>query len=233
MRRTKQTPRAWIAAGLLLTGVCSCDPTAPTQAPSPRSYALTTLPCEDAIGSTATPDPGMSTVFDRVALPTGRALQAEPTRDADPAAKLFAKSGLLIKRGVSFDLIVLNEWAGRLTIRWGSPGNRSAHVRVPRCRPTEKINPLCDSDPWVAYAGGYWVSQPACVLLTVKTDQAEQTVQIGVGAVCPGQAPRLAQRHNTIQLPDRQAAMMPTGSGAPTQCRCGHFDGRGFGPELQ
>jgi hypothetical protein len=189
MGHTPHARRAWIAGGLLLTAVCSCEPAAPPPEPSPGSYALTTLPCEDAIGSTATPGPDMSTVFDRVALPTGRALQAEPSRDPDPAAKLFAKSGLLIKRDVAFDLIVPNDWAGRLTIGWGSPGKRSAHVRVTGCRPTEKINPLRDSDPWVAYAGGYWVNQPSCVQVTVKTDQAEKTVRIGVGAACPGQAP--------------------------------------------
>jgi hypothetical protein len=45
------------------------------------------------------------------------------------------------------------------------------------------------SDDWLVYPGGYSVSQAACVSLIVRTGQTEQTVQIGVGASCPGQAP--------------------------------------------
>jgi hypothetical protein len=45
------------------------------------------------------------------------------------------------------------------------------------------------TDDWLVYPGGYFVSQAACVSLTAKAGQREQTVQIGVGAAYPGQSP--------------------------------------------
>lgn len=150
---------------------------------------MVVLPCEDAIGSNPKPLPGKSTVFDRVALPTQFALQAAPSLEADPAARLFAKDGLQIRRSMAFDLVVPDEWVGRLLIGWGSPAKRTTQLYVPGCQPKETVNPLRPTDDWIAYAGGYWVKDPACVGLTVKAGNAQQTVRIGVGAACPGQAP--------------------------------------------
>jgi hypothetical protein len=149
------------------------------------------LPCEDAIGSNPAPSNGRSAVFDRVALQTERALQAGPTSKTDPAAWLFAKDGLQIRRSVVVELIVPDEWVGRLLIGWGSPAKQTTHLHVPGCRPKETINPLRPTDDWIAYAGGYWVKDPACVDLIVKAGATQQTVRIGVGAPCPGQAPPL------------------------------------------
>jgi hypothetical protein len=131
---------------------------------------------------------GKSTVFDRVALPTGRALQASANPSAEPVARLFAKDGLQIRRSVVFDLVVPEEWIGRLLIGWGSPAKRTTHLHVPGCQPKETLNPLRPTDDWIAYAGGYWVKDPACVDLSVQVGSAQQRVRIGVGVACPGQA---------------------------------------------
>jgi hypothetical protein len=171
---------------LLVIGASACSSAAaPLSSPSPVGPA--TLACQDVIGSRAIPGEGDSIVLDRVALPTGRALQAN--RTGDPGARLFAKDGLFIRRGAAFDLVVPNDWRDRLTINWGSPGTPTHILRVPGCRPTGTINPVREQDAWLVYAGGYTVSQPACVSLVVKAGQSEQTVRIGVGAACPGQAP--------------------------------------------
>lgn len=185
---------------MVLFTVGACIPAMPARSPaatpssspaaSPKSSnAIALLPCQDVIGSLAAPFSSYSIVFDRVALPTGQVLGAYPSGESDPTARLFAKTGLLIRRGTSFDLVVSDDWRGRLTVGWGSPGKRTSHLRVPGCRPTKTLNPIRESDEWLAYAGGYWVSQPACVSLVVRSDQAEQTVQVGVGASCPGQSP--------------------------------------------
>lgn len=110
---------------------------------------------------------------------------------SDPAAMRFAKEGLLIRRGASFDLVVPADWRGRVSIGWGSSAKGSSHLRVPGCRPTGAIKQphYQATDDWIANAGGYWVAEPSCVSLVVKAGQAEQTVRIGVGASCPGQAP--------------------------------------------
>ena len=110
-------------------------------------------------------------------------------RTGDPGPRRFTKDGLYVRRGASFDLIVPDDWRDRLTINWGFPGEATHHLRVPGCRPTGTINPIHEQDPWLVYAGGYTVSEPACASLVVKAGQTQQTVRIGVGAACLGQGP--------------------------------------------
>ena len=179
---------AWLAISALLLTATACVSTS-TVSPTP-SDSISVLGCQDVIGSEAAPPSDSSIILGGVALPTGRALQANP--DSDPHATLFAKDGLLIRRGASFDLIVPEPWRGRLTVSWGSLAKPTNHLRVPGCRPTQKVpssNRWVLSDDWLVYAGGYSVSQPACVSLVVRAGQTEQTVRIGVGASCPGQSP--------------------------------------------
>lgn len=140
------------------------------------------LGCRDAIASRADPPADMSVVFNHVALPTVNALQANRSGESDPSARLFAKQGLFVASGASFALIVPAEWVGRLTIGWGSPGPRTTHLLVSGCKATGS------QERWLVFAGGFWVGEPACVPLLVKTAGQEQTVLIGVGAACPGQA---------------------------------------------
>jgi hypothetical protein len=177
----------WLATGLLAMAASGCS-SSPQSASSSPSNRIDLLPCQD-IGAKAAPPSDFSIVFDRVALPTGRALQANRSGESDPARRLFAKSGLFIRRGASFDLVVPDEWRGRLTLGWGE--KKGAHLRVPACRPTgttaQASNP--ESEVWLVYAGGYWVPETACVSVVVRAAQAEQTVRIGVGASCPGQGP--------------------------------------------
>jgi hypothetical protein len=179
----------WLAMIALLIVTTGCSQ--PAQS-SRSSDDVAVLPCQDVIGSEATLRSGYSAILDGVALPTGRALQASASGGSTPDSMLFAKDGLLIRRGASFDILVPNEWHGRLKIGWGSPGKPTTHLRVPGCRPTER-NPASGrwslGDQWLAYPGGYWISQPACVSVVVQAEHAQQTVNIGVGAACPGESP--------------------------------------------
>jgi hypothetical protein len=178
-----------VVTSLSLVSASGCSSTPAANATTP-SDAITKLPCQDVIASASAPPSDFSIVFDRVALPTGRALQVSLSGGPAPGAMLFAKEGLLIRRGASFDLVVPPDWRGRVSVGWGSSAKGSSHLRVPGCRPTGPINQphYQASDDWIAYAGGYWVAEPACVSVVVKAGQAEQTVRIGVGASCPGQA---------------------------------------------
>jgi hypothetical protein len=183
--------RAWLVTGGLVLTVTACSPSTSTVSPTP-SDAMSVLPCQDVIASASVPPSESSVILDAVALPTGRALQANQSGDSDPRAKLFAKDGLLIRRGASFDLLVPEQWRGRLLVGWGSPGKPTTHLRVPGCRPTQRMPSSSRWDPsddWLVYPGGYSVSQTACVSVLVRAGQAEQTVRIGVGASCPGQGP--------------------------------------------
>jgi hypothetical protein len=183
--------RPWLVIGVVVLTVAACSPSTSTVSPTP-SDAMAVLPCQDVIASAAAPPSESSVILDAVALPTGRALQANKSNDSDPSAKLFAKDGLLIRRGASFDLLVPQQWRGRLLVGWGSPGKPTAHLRVAGCRPTQRMPSSSRwdlSDDWLVYPGGYSVSQAACVSVLVRAGQAEQTVRIGVGASCPGQGP--------------------------------------------
>lgn len=182
---------AWLVIGALVLTVAACSPSATTVSPTP-SDTMAVLHCEDVIASAASPPSESSIILNGVALPTGRALQANPAGASDPHATLFAKDGLFIRRGASFDLLVPEQWKGRLAVGWGSLGKPTTHLRVPGCRPTQRMPSSSRwvlSDEWLIYPGGYSVTQAACVSVLVRAGQTEQTVRIGVGAPCPGQSP--------------------------------------------
>jgi len=179
--------RTWLAISVLALIITGCVSTS-TASPTPTD-AISVLGCQDVIASEVAPPSGSSIILDAVALPTGRALQANP--NSDPHASLFAKDGLFIHRGTSFDLIVPDSWRGRLTVSWGSLAKPTGHLRVPGCRPTQRMPSSSRWDPtdnWLVYPGGYFVSQAACVSLVVRAGQAEHTVLIGIGTPCPGQS---------------------------------------------
>jgi len=145
------------------------------------------LACKDAIANSYAPPPAdRSVVFDSVALPTGKALQVSPSGESDPTARLFAKAGLYVASGRHFLLAVPDEWLGRLTMAWGNPGTRTTNVGMPSGMPGREADG--SQGPWLVFPGGFWVDQPACVPLIVRSGDTEQTVHIGVGAACPGQA---------------------------------------------
>src|SRR6267378_356963 len=130
--RTVVAPRStkhnvWLATGLLAMAATGCVSNPPAVSSS-ASNGVDSLPCQD-IGATATPPSDFSILFDRVALPTRSALQANRSGESDPTRRLFAKSGLFVRPGVAFDLIVADEWRGRLTLGWG--GKKGTHLRVP------------------------------------------------------------------------------------------------------
>jgi hypothetical protein len=178
---------ASLAISVLAMTATGCGST-PTASPTP-SDSISVLSCQDVIGSDVSPPSRSSIILGVVALPTGRALQAN--LESDPHATLFAKDGLFIHRGASFDVIVPDPWRGRLTVSWGSLAKPTGHLRVPGCRPTQRMPSSSRWDPtdnWLVYPGGYFVSQAACVSLVVRAGQTEHTVLIGIGTPCPGQS---------------------------------------------
>jgi hypothetical protein len=142
------------------------------------------LNCGDYIGAHP-PVPGLKVVLGVVALPTSSAGPALQTaRTADPSLpRLFAKTGLLIKAGTDFKIVVPARADDRLGIGWGSAATPGKAVVVRHC------SDVGLPSRWVAYAGGYWLQHPACVTLRVRTATRAQSVHLGLGTPCPGQAP--------------------------------------------
>lgn len=140
--------------------------------------ASTSLGCS---GDRVDPPENFTVLFDVVALPTSdrypTALQTS-AQGKDPEGRLFAKTGLWFKLGRALELVVPEDLRERLSIGWPQ---RSWSVVLPACTnvPSE----------WVVLAGGYWVADPLCADLIVRSGGQEQRVSIGVGVPCPGQAP--------------------------------------------
>jgi hypothetical protein len=118
-----------------------------------------------------------------VALPTSdtyrSALQTGNNPDEGRSARLFAKTGLWFRRSGGFELVVPENLRGRLSIGWESV--RAWRVVVPAC-------PDANSE-WVVRPGGYWVADPMCATLLVRSNGQERAVTIGLGTPCPGQSP--------------------------------------------
>jgi hypothetical protein len=143
------------------------------------------LACGQYIG-TGPPTRGMRVVLGVVALPatpsTRRALQASPSTLRDPAARLFAKQGLVIRTATRFRLIVPDRFRDRLSIAWGSTSDsrRASTFAVNGCAGPSGVR-------WLAYAGGYYVRDPMCAPLIVEAGDQRRRVQIGIGKACPGE----------------------------------------------
>ena len=141
------------------------------------------LACGNYIDANASVAP-FQVVLGVVALPASPrypALGTSLSGEGDEALRLFAKTGLVIRPGTTFELIVPAPFTNRLSIGWGLPGLPSHRVVVNSCP-----NP---GGGWLAYAGGYWIDHPACVPIIVRTGGKQQQVHIGIGTPCPGQQP--------------------------------------------
>jgi hypothetical protein len=143
------------------------------------------LSCGNFIDTHAATAP-LQVVLGVVALPTSPgypALGTSLTGNGNEAQRLFAKTGLVIKPGTTFELVVPAEFADRLSIGWGGEPSTPSHQLIIR----NCTNPA--GAGWLAYAGGYWIDHPACVPLIVQANGKQQQVHIGLGRACPGQRP--------------------------------------------
>jgi len=162
------------------SGHVSVRPTGPARL-LPGESALA---CDDYIDNNAQAPP-LQVVLGVVALPVSPgypALGTSLSGDGNGPLRLFAKTGLVIRPGTRFELIVPARFTSRLRIGWGKPGTPSQRVVVDDCANT-------GGPRWLAYAGGYWIDHPACVSIIVSVGGKQQQVHIGIGTACPGQRP--------------------------------------------
>lgn len=162
--------------------------------PSPSSSAATglsivssaSLKCGNFIGHDP-PSADLEEVLGVVALPTSpryAALQTTATAGTHPAVRLYAKTGLFIRTGTAFDLVVPDEARDMVSIGWDGNGLD---------KPSRRVTVSCPATTspsgwkWLVYPGGYWAPRPACVPLVVRTRGKERLVHIGLGRPCPGQ----------------------------------------------
>jgi hypothetical protein len=177
-------PLAGVAAGALALSACGGGAPRPDVGTA-FVAGVRGLPCRESVG-TEPPERGMRSVLGVVALPasppTRRALQTAKSDLHDPGARLFAKSGLVIRPGARLRLIVPDRLRNALSIGWGNANedHRGTTIVVNGC-------PGPSGAKWLAYAGGYYVRHPICAPLIVAAHGQRRQVQIGVGKACPGQ----------------------------------------------
>jgi len=165
---------------------CSADAPGPdeTAAPSPVE-----IPCEASVGRDDADAATWVIVDAAVALPSPDlpALQVVELTgpvgdpDADIEGWWWAKHGLLVAGGSLVELAVPREHDADVRIGWGMPATPAVRVIID-----------CElaGDSWAAFAGGYWVREPGCYPIDVRVDGGPaRSVDLGIGAPCPGQAP--------------------------------------------
>ncbi|MEE6260882.1 hypothetical protein [Plantactinospora sonchi] len=130
--------------------------------------------CGHVIDLLDAPPPNRTLVADAVALQTGT-LHPNPT-GADEPARLFAKTGLVVRADAAVVLSIDGTGDGTASIGWGSPARPGREQRLPGCP---------EYTGWLAFAGGFWVDEPTCVSLTVRAGGRTERVRMRIGAPCP------------------------------------------------
>lgn len=158
----------------------SSQPTAPPvdgKTPSTRGSSAE-LPCTPSVDAMPELPADYRLVGEDVAVPDDTVLSAEESGEADPAARLFAKWGLVVRAGAVVDLRVAPGWEDDARIGWGAAGTPAATATVHACAPTD------GHAQWMAFVGGTWVARAACVPLIVRSNGREGRVDLGIGVAC-------------------------------------------------
>jgi hypothetical protein len=143
------------------------------------------LDCTDPISELASPPDGFQVIDGVVALQTietsSRPLQLGRTVATESGELQFAKTGLIVRSGTEFEIVVSPPPGVQAFVSWGNTG---------KGQPTQlfMVGPCEAQATWIAFPGGYFVSEAACVDLIVKHRNIDNQVSVGVGASCDGQA---------------------------------------------
>jgi hypothetical protein len=52
-----------------------------------------------------------------------------------------------------------------------------------------EVGPCAGASKWIVFPGGYLVTTPRCVHLSVVAGDHREQVRVGIGTACPGQRP--------------------------------------------
>ncbi|MBO4206401.1 hypothetical protein [Micromonospora echinofusca] len=113
-----------------------------------------------------------------VAVPSAVVLQVADSGEPDPAARLFAKWGLVVRAGAVVDLQVAPGWEDDARVGWGPSVEPAVRTQVVACAP------VGDQSRWLVFAGGTWVARAACLPLVIRSQGREAHVRLGIGLPC-------------------------------------------------
>ncbi len=184
---SRTRPIAWWGLLSLVVVLSACTPGGDSRqhaAPPADNAAPSTdasaggPPCTPSVDTLAAPPAGYRLVGKDVAVPDAPVISTDDSGEADPAARLFAKWGLVVRAGAVVDLRVAPGWQDRARLGWGGTGTPAATVTVHACAPEG------GQAQWMAFVGGTWVAQAACVPLIVTSDGQDDPVDLGIGLPC-------------------------------------------------
>ncbi|WP_433318082.1 hypothetical protein ACQP0U_10975 [Micromonospora sp. CA-269861] len=185
-RRTGHATARWGLLCLTVT-LSACTPAGgPRQHTTPQAdraapstgASVGGPPCTPSVDTLSALPAGYRLVGNDVAVPDAPVLSAQESGEADPAARLFAKWGLVVRAGKVVDLRAAPGWQDRARLGWGGTGTPAATVTVHACGPEG------GQARWMAFVGGTWVARAACVPLIVTSNGQEDRVNLGIGAPC-------------------------------------------------
>jgi hypothetical protein len=163
-----------------ITAVSACTsgsgaPSTPTPA---KIAGAQLLDCAASMGGQGRPGVNSPELVNAIALDTSEILQANASGQGDPRYAYFAKSALFVRPGRAFEIIVPDRWVSRVGVAWGNgPASVTSHLQAFSCAAR-------DNAEWLAYPGGFYIAEPACVPLTIKAGSNTRTVHVAVGAPC-------------------------------------------------
>jgi hypothetical protein len=169
-----------VAAACLLASACSSG----NDRERPVAAIVAELDCVNGYSDVGVvPPAGRTVILGAVALPTERALSIVRSGLA-AEARLWTKDGLIVSTDSAVELRVADEWRGKFAFEWGQRRDGPVEqLRVPACAASRGVG------NWLAFTGGYYVADPACVAMIVTVGGVEERVEIGLGAPCAGQDP--------------------------------------------
>ncbi|MCG5448266.1 hypothetical protein [Micromonospora hortensis] len=184
---SRTTPIAGLGFLCLVVVLSACTPagdsrqhaTPPADSAAPSTGAgVGGPPCTPPVDTLSAPPAGYRLVGEDVAVPDAPVLSAEGSGEADPAARLFAKWGLVVRAGMVVDLRVAPGWQDKARLGWGGTRPPAPTVTVHACAPEG------GQAQWMAFVGGIWVARAGCVPLIVTSNGKDDRVNLGIGVPC-------------------------------------------------
>jgi hypothetical protein len=144
--------------------------------------------CANPIAILHEPPEGWLPVFDVIALPGEPILQRG--RFDDELGRSFSKFGLVIRADQALTLIIAKVSRPNALMGWNDGlGSPVEAIEIAGCSGTcltdyQPNCPLGESGNWVAYPGGVWTIDAACIEIEIETADQAATAELPIGVEC-------------------------------------------------
>lgn len=168
---------------LMVSSIAACsDPTVP-----PEDEALPPLIFDCTNPIEILDAPRWPTLLDVIALPTDAVLQRG--RFDDDLRRRFSKFGLVIRADQALTITVAEASRPNALIGWNNaPDKPVTTIEIGGCSGLcETDNQNCtpgESGEWIAYPGGVWTTDPACIVIEIETGGRAATAELPIGVEC-------------------------------------------------